>query len=892
MKLLARFRSFASALVHRSRLGGEIDEELRAHIQDRANHLERSGLSRVEAERRARLEFGGYQKFKEECREARGTRLIESLLQDIRFGFRMLRKSPGFTAVAILTLALGIGANTAIFSVLNAVVLSPLPVSKPQQLVALSQTDNRGNRYMTFAYPVFEQIRDHNQSLGGVAAFLYLPRPVTAIAGGRANLASAMLASSNYFSVLGVAAVRGRVFTDADRVSGNDHVAVLSHNYWTRRFNQDPSVIGKGITVSGTLLTIIGVTPADFYGIEVGRSPDLTIPDTMQPELISVGGQSFLNNPQVPWLEMIARLRPGAKTSTAQADMSALLEHLHIGPRDALPVELIPISRGFDSGLRTEFAPTLQLLMILTMIVLLVTCVNVGGMLLVRGQVRSQEITVRRAIGASAKRLFCQLLTESALLVGLAGLAGLFVGLWCSRALVSMMSTVASPISIRVPLDAPVIIFTVTISLLACVAFGVFPVFQAARLNLIFSLNQGAGATVRGPARPSVSKLLVVSQVALSALLLIGAGLFVRSLRDLSRINLGFDANHLLLFSIDPPAAKGAVAGQLNHLYLRLQNKLQTQPGIRSATFSVGGPMGGGWGQKITERDGRNVDIVVSQAAVGPDYFKTMTIPIFEGRDFAATDDSQSPAVAALSRSAAQIVFGDSNPIGRRVHVADSALAPTDSNFLQIIGVVGDTRFSGLRSSPPPIIYTSYLQHELGGVTFEIRTNAGPRILERTVREDVASIDPRMPVFDFEPMRNYLGDLLCDQRALAIASTAFSLLVLLLAALGIYGTLSYSVGQQTHEIGIRVALGAQRRDLLHLVISQGILLVLIGGALGIGVSIGVTRFIASLLYGVSPNDPVTLALVCIILLAVALPACYIPARRAMKVDPMVALRYE
>lgn len=283
---------------------------------------------------------------------------------------------------------------------------------------------------------------------------------------------------------------------------------------------------------------------------------------------------------------------------------------------------------------------------------------------------------------------------------------------------------------------------------------------------------------------------------------------------------------------------------------------------------------------------------MVSQAAVGPDYFKTMAIPIFERRDFAATDDSQSQAVAVLSRSAAQIVFGNSSPIGRRIHIANSALAPNDSTFLQIIGVVGDTRFSGLRSSPPPVIYTSYLQRTLGGVTFEVRTNADPRSLERGVREDVASVDPTIPVFDLQTMQNYIGDLLCDQRALAIASTAFSLFVLLLAALGIYGTLSYSVGQQTHEIGIRMALGAQRRDLLHLIIRQGIWLVLIGGTLGIGVSIAATRFIASLLYGVSPNDPLTFALVCAVLLAISLLARWIPARRAMRVDPMVALRHE
>ncbi|MGB6482198.1 MAG: ABC transporter permease [Candidatus Acidiferrales bacterium] len=894
--MLSDLRLRLRSLFRRNNVESDLNAELHFHFDQQVEKFVQSGMPLAEARRRARLAIGTSDQVREQYRDASGVRFFDTLLQDIRFALRMLRKSPGFTAVAVLTLALGIGANTAIFSVINAVMLRPLPVSKPGQLVQLSQTDTRGNRYLNFTHPSFEQVHDHNHVLAGVAGFLYLPRPVTAIVGAQAELASAMLASCDYFSVLGIAAAKGRVFTNADAIPGKDRVAVLSHDYWTRRFNRDPSIIGKSVTINGTLLTIIGVAPTNFYGIEVGQSPDLTIPETMQPELISVGGQSFLNNPKVHWIEIIARLKPGVTARAAQGDLSAIFQHMHNDPTDSLRLELIPFARGVDSQLRTRFASPLQVLLVLTMIVLLVTCANVGAMVLVRGQVRRHEIVVRLAIGASVKRLFQQLFTESVLLASLAGLAGLLLGFWCSWSLIRLMSTAEAPISIHVPLDLVVVAFTVAISLLACVAFGVLPIFQAMRVNLTPALSQGAVDPITGRVRFSVGRLLVASQIALSVLFLIGAGLFVRSLTELSRVDLGFDPHKLLLFSMNPSPSQGNASGSLNDLYLLLLDKLQAEPGVRSATFSVGGPMAGGWGQKITDRDGVKVDVNVMQAAVGPQYFKTLAIPILQGRDFTVADDLKSPPVAVLSQSAARKLFGNSNPLGKSIGVAVSddvgSSARADSAILQIVGVVQDTKFNGLRDLSPPVLYTSYLQRKLGGVTFELRTAGDPRSLERAVRQDMHSIDPVVPIFDTETMQDHLRDALRSQRALAIFSTAFSLLVLLLAALGIYGSLSYSVGQRIHEIGIRIALGAQQKDVQWLVIGQGARIVLIGVASGLLVSVGVTRLLKNFLYGVTANDPATFISAAVILTAVAAVACWIPARRAMRVDPMVALRYE
>jgi len=833
----------------------------------------------------------------------------DEMMQDLRYGARMLLKHKAFTLVAVLSLALGIGANTAIFSFVDTVLIKMLPVKNPEQLVFLERGDvpPGPQRYLSYAF--FEQARTQQEMFAGVCTFAIENRRVNAVLDGQSEMAKPQRVSGGFFAVLGVNAMLGRTITEEDdKVPGAHPVVVLSHRYWQRRFARDSAIVGKTISLNGYPFTIIGVTPPEFFGAIVGEAPDFWTPTMMYAQLNPGSSiKQYFNNP----VFVLARLKPEVSEQQARTRLTGLWQQTvleEIGGIELSPerqqalrqqnITLVPASRGL-AFLRAQFSEPLRILMAVVGLILLIACVNVANLLLARAMARQQEIAVRLALGASRFRLIRQLLTESLLLAGLGGALGLAFAWWSRQFLLTLVASGHTPIALNVTLDARVLAFTAAASLLAGVLFGLAPAWRATRVDLTPALKDSARSS-EGGARLSLGKSLVVVQVALSLSLLIGAGLFVRSLAKLKSLDAGFKPENVLLVSTDPRLI-GYQGKQISALYARLLERFKALPGVRSVSLSRQGLLSDGntkplmtmyiQGQPtrlFSSKEGQFYRPFVSW--VGPDFFETVGMTILRGRsftaqDFAPRDNPNAPRAVIVNETFARHYFGDSAPLGQRF-----GFSADKSDGLEIVGIVKDAKHNSLREQTQPTYYLPALAQD--DTTFQLRTVADPTRLITAVRQAVREVDANLTLYGIKTLAAQVDETLVQERMVGTLSSFFGLLSLLLAAVGVYGVMAYAVSQRTREIGIRMALGAPRSVVLRMVLRQGLILILLGLGFGLAASFATTRLLESQLFGITPTDLVTFIAAPILLLIVALLACFIPARRATKVDPLIALRNE
>jgi len=892
----------------------ELDDELRDHLDRKTQEYVAQGMTQEEAHRRARLDLGGIEQTKEKCRDARRVNWIQDFVQDLQFGLRILRKSPGFTVVAVLTLALGIGANTAIFSLVDAVLIRMLPVQRPEQLFRLINVSKDGKTIDAFSYPTFELIQENNQTLSGVIAFHPLGI-VDFVVNGKGELAHAQAVSGSYFTTLGVKPIFGRTITTADEARGASQVAVISYGYWTRRFNRDPSVVGAEIVLNGAPFAIIGVTPPEFFGLEPGQSVDVSIPltsvATVQPQFAAAGSPfDVLTAPFRHWLHLMVRLRDGQTEVQALANLGPIYERamrqVAEGMR-GLPfdspsarsdlaqsrLKLESGSRGL-AALREQFSKPLALLMAVVGVLLLIACTNVANLLLARCNSRQSEIALRLALGAGRARVLRQLLTESALLAAGGGGFAAVVAFWGSNAVANIMSRSTSAIHLDVHPDMRILAFTALVSLVAVIVFGLIPAWRASRLDLSQAVKEGNRAATAALGRSRIGEGLVIPQIALSLVLTVGAGLLVRTLENLKSSYPGFREQNVLLFSIRPGMI-GYTDAQVAEVYERLLEQIKPTPTVSAVTFSAFSPLAGWSGftdarvEGYTPRQGEYPAISVN--FVGPRYFRTMGTAVLLGRDIAEEDRAGDPKVAVINEAMAQHFFGDSNPIGRRFSIPGWK---ADTSPMEIVGVVENAKFINLRDQVPPAAYIPFFQSpdSFLAANFEVRSSTNPTALAVSIREMIQQADSRLPLFGVKTLSEQIDETLVQERIVALLSSLFGMVALFLACVGLYGVMSILVVQRTHEIGIRMALGAERFRVLRLVLGRGMAIALIGVVAGMAGAVGVTRFMATLLFGVKPTDVQTMLFASLAFIGVATFACYIPARRAMSVDPMVALRHE
>jgi predicted permease len=905
----------------------EIVEELALHFEAAYEDALADGLSEAEAETRA---VQSYDWRLLECElnraeqplaaralhqpvefiERKGGMRMESLLQDLRFGARMLLKNPGFTLIAVLSLALGIGANTAIFSLLDAVLLKSLPVHEPDRLVLFGKGEDIGlntgfpnKSWDLFSYPFYQEIRRRNEVFSEVAAVLSTSRSPYGVvnikgASGEAEKLNLQLVSGSYFSALGVNAILGRAFTDADeQTAGGTLVAVISYDWWERRLGGDPAVIGATISTRQTVYTIIGVAPREFFGTTVGQAPDLWVPLAMEEQSPS-SLWSGVHKQEHQMLYLIARLKHGVRAEQASAAVNLLFKQSLQERAGAQPsperlqaiqrasIELTPAGRGL-STLRREFSLSLRILMAVVGLVLLIACANVANLSLARAAARQKEFAVRLAVGAGRARLIRQLLTESVLLAGLGGIAGVLLAWSLSRLLVLMASARAEALPLDVTPNARILGFTLLASLLSAVIFGAAPALRAARIEPNAALKGGKGAA-QATSRIPLGKALVVAQVALSLVLLVGAGLFVRTLINLQNLPTGFNQENVTLFRLYT-FMLGYEEAQFAPLLREIEEKVKAVPGVQSASFSSFIFNFNQWRSdtRVFTDDHPEGQGGVRQNIVGPDYFTTMGIQLVAGRSFGPQDTDKSPKVAVISETIAQRFFPKASPLGRRFGVYGKA-----PNEFEIVGVVKDAKYGSVTEQWRPMVYYSYAQIPEQLENFVARFSGAPETIVPQVRQAIKQVNRNLPIDEVVSLSEHIGRSLTRQKLVARLASFFGLLALLLACVGLYGVLSYAVARRTKEIGIRMALGASPGNALWLALREAFTLVVIGVALGLAASLAATRTASTLLFDVKPNDPLTITLATLLLLTVAALAAYLPARRAARIDPMVALRDE
>lgn len=839
---------------------------------------------------------------------------MQTLWQDLRYGLRLLAKNLGFTIVTVLTLAFGIGANTAIFSLLNAVMLQSIPVKSPQQLVVLrwsahAHPQNAGSSSFgdcqwtrwtatvagscSFPYPVFKQMRAQRDVFSTVGAFAG-PAQLDLSGNGAASIALGELVSGDYFQTLGVPAAVGRTIEPDDERPGAEGVAVLSYAYWQTAFGGSPTAIGKSVKLNGVPFTIVGVADAGFTRLTPGRTQDMWLPLTQFKALRIPWGRET-DDERNWWLVVIGRLKPGITRQQAESAASLVFRNEVVAekslkPEDQPQIALVPAQQAL-SGVRVQLERPLFILMTAVGILLLISCANVAGLMLSRATARQKEMAVRLALGAGKGRVLRQLLTESILLSFAGAALGTLLAYWGASALASFITTNRySTMLITANPDARVLAMTVVVAVLTGILFGLAPAVRSLRVNVAPALKENAGsmsvASFGSRRRFGLGSGLVVAQVALSVIVLAGAGLIVRSLSNLKAINPGFDTRNMLQFVISPELTGYYTKEKIDPLYRELQSRLSGLPGVTSVSYSSDTLLDGGlWSSDVKVEGQTSKETVESQMlAVGPDFFATMKIPLMTGRPLTEADMRSTHDVALVNRAFVSKFLENREPLGLHFG-ADDPKAPQ----YEIVGVVSDTKYAGLRDEIAP---TAYVPLKAGEAHFALRTAINPQALLPGIRKVVADLDNNLPIFDIKTQTQRIDRLLFNERFLARLASLFGLLALVLACLGLYGLLAYEVARRTREIGIRSALGAQKRDVLRLVGSEGLLLVVCGAVLGIALAVGVMRSLRSLLYDVNPGDPLTLVGVSLLLMLVALAACYIPARRAMQVDPTVALRYE
>jgi len=855
---------------------------------------------------------------------------MSSLWQDLRYGAQMLAKHPGFTAVAVLTIALGVGANTALFSVVDAVLLKKLPVKDPDRLVLFKSTWNRekfspggynGNNQRdpvtgltngtSFPFQTLTRFRQENSALSDVFGFGQIS--VNLNSGGQAEVVNAQAVSGNYFSALGVPAYVGRTITDTDDNAGVTPVAVISHQYWMSRFSGDQSVVGRQVNLNNIPFTIIGVTPPGFSGtMQVGSSQDVSIPIAWEQQVEA--DRSNQAGAGRWWIRIMGRLKPDATLEQAQATLAGVFQQSiseHRAARQATTqtalrtVDLSDYPRlSADPGnqgemnMRRFFLKPLRLLFGVVGLVLLIACANVANLLLVRASSRKKEIAVRLALGASRWRLIRQLLTESLLLSTIGAAVGVLFALWIKNGLLLVAEWGGREMNSLSPqLDLRVLGFTLLLSFVTGVLFGIFPAFRGTRLDLTPTLKD-TGRGTSGPARSLLSRTLVVVQVSVSVLLLIGAGLLIRSLRNLQHVETGFNTNNVLLLNVEPSLI-GYKDERLTGLYKQLFSRLESVPGVQSVTMSRHALLSFSMTSSsvflpgVFNAEGKpqeSGEVYIHN--VRENFLQTMEIPVLMGRSLGPQDDGRAPKVAVINQAFAKQLFPNENPIGKRI-----SFERDKSGEIEIVGMSRDAKYTSQRDETEPTVYLPWSQslRSMGTAVFEIKTNGDPANYVGAIRQAFREVDSNLPLTEVKTQAQQAEESLAMERTFAKLLTLFGIIAQLLAAIGLYGVMAYSVSQRTQEIGIRMALGADRGSVMKMILRQGMIMTVIGVAVGLGGAYFLTKYLESLtsmLFGVKPRDPFTFVVIAAVLIFVALVACLIPARRATRIDPLVALRYE
>jgi predicted permease len=829
---------------------------------------------------------------------------MQTLLQDIRFAVRTLRNSPVFTFVAILSLALGIGANTAIFTLMDQVLLRALPVAHPEQLVMLDQPNlTQGSIWNdhSFSYPMYKDFRDQNQVFSGILA--RFPVPVSVGYRGQTERAEGEIVSGNYFEVLGVSALIGRTFTpEDDRTPGERPVAFLTYGYWKRRFGGDRSILNQTLVINGHPLTVVGIGPRGFHGIEVGRATDVMVPIMMKAEMTPTWND--LDNRRSWWLNVFARLKPGVSRSHAEAGLNILFHQINAEEFKAIQgwpetdkvkflkkhLSVLDGGKGL-SGLRESGETPLTVLMAMAGVVLLIACANVANLLIARAAGRQKEIAVRLVLGAGRFRIVRQLLVESSLLALLGGAAGLLAASWAGSLLFGFLPSESTVRSLTTALDLRILSFNFAVAVAAGLLFGLAPALGTSRPNLAGTLKDQANQVTGGPS-VVFRKALVVAQIVLSLLLLVGAGLFAHSLYNLKSLDPGFRTENLMTFALDP-ALNGYSQSRTQALYARLQEDIGALAGVRGVSMADSAPLTDDINMITVTVEGyhnkESEDMNPRVNGLGPGYFSTLGIPLIAGREFTKRDVLGAPLVGMINETAAHYFFANQNPLGKhfgfggRRGIAD----------IEIVGVVKDDKGAGLKKEPPRFVYVPYMQEKsLTKLTVYVRTAQDPARMAGALRQVVTRTDANLPVFGMKTMETQVNESLFTERLVAMLSAVFGCLATLLAAIGLYGVMAFTVARRTREIGIRMAMGADRGKVVWLVMREVALMAAIGIGIGLPAAWGLSQFIRAQLFGLEPHDAATLVAATLILAAVSLVAGYIPAARATRVDPLVALRYE
>jgi len=906
------------SLFRARRADRELDAELRFHIEKQIELSRAAGMTEREAREAALREFGGVTQIREAARDQRGLNLLYDLGRDVRLALRQLRRSPGFAAVVILSLALGIGANTAIFTLVHAILLESLPVAHPEQLYRLGNTgaccvlSGLQSNFSIFSYPFYRELRDHTPQLTDLAAFQALPRNISVRRIGSGEPATGrfgQFVSGNYFTVFGNAPAAGRLLAPADDQPGAPAVAVMSYRTWQRDYGLDPALVGTAITLNGSPFTIVGVASPAFFGEALRADPaDFWIPLAEEPLL--AGAASMLNDANQSWLYAIGRLAPGASSAALSAQVNGELQQwfaAHPGiiahsRRDyhQSRIMISPAARGVTS-LRDDLAPGLQMLFAASALMLLIACANVANLLLARGAANRGQAAIQLAIGASRGRLVRQALTAGIVLALAGGLAGVYLAYAGARALLLLTFTESVYLPVSAAPSTAVLLFAFLLSLFTAGLFGFVPAWLNSRPDPAESLR-GTGRATRGDTA-FARKSLAVLQVALSLVLLAGAGLFTRTLENLLSQNYGFVLRGRLAVAVNPELA-GYKLEQLGALYAQIEDRLGKIPGVRGVSYSLYSPVeGDNWSGGISV-EGRPPDSHDSASwnRVGPNYFEVVGTRLLRGRAFGREDTPNSTRVAVINETLARSYFPHADPIGK--HLGEEG--PSHANDLEIVGIVEDAKYMDFREPMYPMFFTPFFQmvaySDPSDANVQLRSNyihaielrgEGPAgEIQQGVRRALAEIDPNLPVLRAQSFEEQLGDNLSQERLVARLSTLFGLLALSLASIGLYGIMAHSVTRRTHEIGLRMALGAGRGGVLWMVLRETLWLVLIGLAIGLPAAFAAARLSASLLFGLKPGDPGVFAGAVVILVGVALLAGYLPAHRASRVDPMTALRHE